>query len=233
MIFQFTLPATQQIIQRLGYSCKVLYEAQEVSHGSDKLSNSSVHCGGSHPCNLLNALLSREHTLAEISWSRYVISSLKKWHLDGLSFSLWWAKWSKMAWSRERWSSCISEYTITSSRYTMVKERFSSPRQFCIRHWNVAGALQKPYGMHRNSYTPMLPTINAIYWRESSDTLTCQKLLLRSMVEKYRAPTKDSMVSWQLGIGYESFLVWAFRHLKSIQNLKVPSFFHTSMMALH
>ena len=115
----------------------------------------------------------------------------------------------------------------------MAKERFSSPRQFCIRCWNIAGALQRPYGMHRNSYTPILPTVNAIYWRESSDTLTCQKPLLRSMVEKYQAPTRDSMVSGHLGIGYESFFVRAFRHLKSIQNLKVPSFFHTSMTALH
>ena len=76
------------------------------------------------------------------------------------------------------------KYTITSSKYTMVNERLSSPKQFCIRHWKVARALQRPYGMQRNSYTPMLPTVNAVYWRDSSDTLTCQKLLLRSMVEK-------------------------------------------------
>ena len=41
------------------------------------------------------------------------------------------------------------------------------------------------------------------------------------------------MVSRHLGIGYESFFVLAFRHLKSMQNLKVPSFFHTSTTALH
>ena len=132
-----------------------------------------------------------------------------------------------------RWSSSISEYTITLSMYTMVKERFSSLRQFCIRCWNITWALQWLYGMHRNLYTPILPTVNAIYWQESSETLTCQKPLLRSMVEKYRAPTKDSMVSGHLGIGYESFFVWAFRCLKSIQNLKVPSFFRTSTMSLH
>ena len=27
--------------------------------------------------------------LAEISWPKYDISSLKKWHLDGLSFNPW------------------------------------------------------------------------------------------------------------------------------------------------
>ena len=87
--------------------------------------------------------------------------------------------------------------------------------------------------MRRNSYTPILLTVNAVYWRESSDTLTCQKPLLRYMVEKYQAPTNDSMVSGHLGIGYESFFVWAFRFLKSMQNLRVPSFFLTSTMALH
>ena len=138
-----------------------------------------------------------------------------------------------MAWSRVRWSSGISKYTIMSSRYTMAKERFSSPRQFCIRCSNITGMLQRPYGMHRNSYIPILPTVNAIYWQESSDTLTCQKPLLRSMVEKYQAPTRDSMVSRNLGIRYESFFVRAFRCLKSMHNLKVPSFFCTSTIALH
>ena len=71
-----------------------------------------------------------------------------------------------------------------SSKYTMANERLSSPKQFCIRHWKVAGALQRLYGMHRNLYTPRLPTVNAVYWQDSSDTLTCQTLLLRSMVEK-------------------------------------------------
>ena len=119
-----------------------------------------------------------------------------------------------MAWSHVRWSSGVSEYTIMSSRYTMAKERFSSPRQFCIRCWNIAGALQKLYDMHRNLYTPILLTVNAVYYQESSDTLTCQKLLLRSMVKKYLAPTKDSIVSGHLGIGYESFFIWAFRCLE-------------------
>ena len=90
----------------------------------------------------------------------------------------------------------------------MAKERFNSSKQFCIKCWNVASTLQRLYGMCKNSYTPILPTVNAVYWRESSDTFTCQKLLLRSMVEKYRAPTRDSMVSGHLGIRYESFFVF-------------------------
>ena len=122
--------------------------------------------------------------LAEISWPKYNISSLKKWHLDGLSFNPWWAKWSNTACSHVRWSSGILEYMITLSKYTMANERLSSPKQFCIRCWKVAGALQRPYCMRRNSYTPILPTVNAVYWQDSSDTLTCLKPLLRSMVEK-------------------------------------------------
>ena len=89
--------------------------------------------------------------LAQISWPRYVISSLKKWHLDGFSFSPWWSKQLKTAWSHVRWSYGISEYTIMSSRYIMASERFRSLRQFCIRHWNVTGVLQRLYGIHKNS----------------------------------------------------------------------------------
>ena len=171
--------------------------------------------------------------LAEISWPRYLIPYLKKWHLDSLSFNPWWAKWSKTACSCVRWSSGISEYMMTSSRYTIVNERFSSLRQFCLRCWNIARVLQRLYGMHTNLYTPILLTVNAVYWQESSETFTCQKPLLRSMVEKYFAPTRDCIISSHLGIGYESFFVWVFRCLKSMQDLRVPSFFHTSMTALH
>ena len=30
-----------------------------------------------------------------------------------------------------------------------------------------AGALQRPYGIQRNSYTPMLSSVEAVYYRES------------------------------------------------------------------
>ena len=64
MILQLAVSTAQEIIQRLGYSCKVLYKMAEIPYGSNKLPDSCVHCGGSHPCNLFNALLSREHTLS-------------------------------------------------------------------------------------------------------------------------------------------------------------------------
>ena len=80
---------------------------------------------------------------------------------------------------------------------------------------------------------PMLHTLNAVYWWDSSDIFTCQNPLLRSMVEKYLVPPKDSIVSRPLGIGYEYFFVLVFNLQKSMQNRKEPSFFHTSTMALH
>ena len=75
--------------------------------------------------------------------------------------------------------------------------------------------------------------MNAVYYLDSSDILTCQKPDFRSIVEKYLVPTKDSIVSGPLGNGWESFLVLAFRCRKSIQNLRVPSFFRTNTTALH
>ena len=88
-------------------------------------------------------------------------------------------------------------------------------------------------GILRNSYMPILSTVNAVYWQDSSDILTCQNPLLRSMVEKYLVPTKDSIVSRPLAIGYESFFILAFNRQKSMQNHRVPSFFCTNTMALH
>ena len=111
--------------------------------------------------------------------------------------------------------------------------RLSSPRQFCINLWNVAGMLHSPYGIRRNLYTPMLPTEKVVYWRAFSDIFTCQKPLFRSMQEKCRAPTMLSIVSCIWGKGYASFLVLAFRHQKSIQKFREPSFFLTNTTALH
>ena len=99
--------------------------------------------------------------------------------------------------------------------------------------WNVAGALHNPYGIWRNSYTPRLPTVKAVYCRDFSDIRTCQNPDFRSILEKNQAPTMDSMVSCMQGRGNESFLVLEFNLQKLIQNRRVPSFFLTRMMALH
>ena len=67
----------------------------------------------------------------------------------------------------------------------------------------------------------------------SSTILTCQNLLFKSIQEKMRASTMVSMISGILGKGWASFSILSFRHLKSMQNLKVPSFFWTNMTMLH
>ena len=103
--------------------------------------------------------------------------------------------------------------------------RFNSPRQFCMSLWNIAGALHNPYGIRRNSYMPKLPTVKAVYCWDFPDICTCQNPDFRSMLEKNRAPTMDSMVSCIRGRGNESFLVLTFNFRKSMQNCRVPSFF--------
>ena len=65
-----------------------------------------------------------------------------------------------------------------------------------------------PYGMQRKSYTPMLPTVKAVYWWAFSNIFICQKLLCRSMQEKWRAPTILSMVSCILGGGMSPSWSW-------------------------
>ena len=66
------------------------------------------------------------------------------------------------------------------------------PRQFCMSLWNIAGALHNPYGILRNSYTPRLPTVKAVYCRDFSDIRTCQNPDFKSMLGKNLAPTMDS-----------------------------------------
>ena len=99
--------------------------------------------------------------------------------------------------------------------------------------WNVVGVLHNPYGIQRNSYMPRLPTVKAVYCRDFSDIHTCQNPDFRSILEKNRAPTMDSIISCMRGRGNESFLVLEFNFRKSIQNWRVPSFFRMRTMALH
>ena len=80
---------------------------------------------------------------------------------------------------------------------------------------------------------PILPMVKAIYCLDSLAIFTCQNPLFKSMHEKMWAPTMVSIISGILGRGWVSFSVLLFSHLKLIQNLKVPSFFHTNMTALH
>ena len=75
--------------------------------------------------------------------------------------------------------------------------------------------------------------MNAVYCFDSGTMWTCQNPLLKSIVEKCAAPDMLSSASCILGRGYESFFVQALRHLKSMQNHRDPSFFHTNTTALH
>ena len=83
--------------------------------------------------------------------------------------------------------------------------RFNSPRQFCISLWNVASALQSPKGMQSHLENPKLPTLKVVYCFDASSIFICQNPNLRSMQEKFQAPTKLSKASCILGRGYESF----------------------------
>ena len=75
--------------------------------------------------------------------------------------------------------------------------------------------------------------VKAVYCLDSSAIFTCQNPLFKSIQEKMQAPTMVSMISGILGKGWASFSVLSFSHRKSIQNLRVPSFFHTNTTALH
>ena len=101
-------------------------------------------------------------------------------------------------------SSHVSENTMMSSTYTLQNGK--PARTFCISLWNVAGALQRPNGMTRNSYRPFIVT-NAVLAFALSAILICQYPLLASRVEKTFFPANWSRRSSIRGSGKMSFRV--------------------------
>ena len=63
MVLQFAVSTSQQVIQWLGYLCKVLYKVAKVSGGSDEFPDSSERGGRSHSCTVFDTFLSGEHAL--------------------------------------------------------------------------------------------------------------------------------------------------------------------------
>ena len=74
--------------------------------------------------------------------------------------------------------------------------------------------------------------VKAVRDMESSSISTCQYSLFRSKEVKIVAPPKQSKVSSIWAKLYASLMVLAFKHLKSMQNHKDPSFFLMRTTAL-
>ena len=75
--------------------------------------------------------------------------------------------------------------------------------------------------------------VKAVYCWDSGAILTCQNLLLKSIVDKCAAPTILSNASWIHSKGYESFFVHMLSLQKSMRKCSDPSFFLTNTTALH
>ena len=112
------------------------------------------------------------------------------------------------------------------------QEMCRSPKQVSISLWNVAGAFANPNGIWSLSQNPRGPTVNAVNFLLSSSIFTCQYPVFKSREVKIWAPFKQSSVSSMYGRLYASLLVHEFSLCRSIQNLKLPSFFHTSTTVL-
>ena len=111
--------------------------------------------------------------------------------------------------------------------------KFSSPKAFCIRYWKVTGVLQSPKSIRVNLQNPRFPTVKVVYCWDLGAILTCQNLLLKSILEKCVAPAILSNASWIHGKGYESFFMYTLSLQESTQKCSDPSFFLTNTTALH
>ena len=72
---------------------------------------------------------------------------------------------------------------------------------------------------------PTSSTVNTVNGLLSSSISTCQYPDFRSSEENHSEPCKLSSVSSIWGSKYASLMVWLFSFLRSIQNLRLPSFF--------
>ena len=119
-----------------------------------------------------------------------------------------------------------------SSRQTMHQWRLRSPRQVSISLWKVAGALVSMKGILLTHRSLTAPTVNAVSGLLSSSILTCQYPDFRSSEENHLEPCKLSRVLSILGSEYASLMVQLFSFLRSIQNLRLLSFFQTRTTVL-
>ena len=91
----------------------------------------------------------------------------------------------------------------------------------------MEGALVAPYGILSAMKNPRGPTEKAVFSLSSSSISTCQKPDLRSNLVKYLLLAKQSSISSTLGRVYASLMVLLFNSLRSMQNLRLLSFFLT------
>ena len=111
--------------------------------------------------------------------------------------------------------------------------RLQSPRQVSISLWKVVGALVNPKGILLHLQKPNSPTVNAVKGLLSSSISTWQYPNFGSSVENYRDPCRLSRVSSIWGKKYASLMDQLFRFLRSIQNLRLLSFWSRITVVTH
>ena len=104
--------------------------------------------------------------LAPTRKPRYSTSSLRKEHLESLTYSLCWRISSSTVRRCSACSSSVLEKTRISSRYTVAYGR--PPKMPFMTVWKVAGALVSPNDSTLNSKCP-IGVLNAVLGTSSSD----------------------------------------------------------------
>ena len=80
----------------------------------------------------------------------------------------------------------VAPYTVTSSMYRTRPWPIRSRKRVSMRRLNVAGALQSPYAITRNSNKPLSVAKVVMGW-EAGSSATCQNPEARS-TEQYQVP---------------------------------------------
>ena len=137
---------------------------------------------------------------ANISWPKNVIWSCRKWHLDGFSLSPCSRTGQRpLADGEGALPQYGEDYHVIQVDQGICQVELSE----AVLHkpLECRRGVAEPVQHLRNSYTPILPTVKAVYCWESLAILDLPEARFQVIVEKNRAPTMDSTVSCIRGRG--------------------------------
>ena len=137
---------------------------------------------------------------AEMTWPKNSIWPQNRVHFLGLRVRPVLASLANNRSRRSRTWDTVVPYTVTSSIYRTRPWPIRSRKRVSIRRSNVAGALQSPYGITRNSNRP-LSVAKAVMGWEAGLRATCQNPDARSTEQYQILPPKASRQSSIWGMG--------------------------------
>ena len=105
---------------------------------------------------------------ADRTWPRNKTLVLKNWHFLGLILRLNFLSLSNTSWIQSNISSMVGAKMQMSSRYSNKVTNCWSPKHCSIKQQKLEPAFESPNGIQVNSYRPIEPALNAVFFMSLS-----------------------------------------------------------------